>query len=95
MDGGSLCQPHAATITPAAMMDGGEGKEGGDGEGEIQRGASITPLNLPVTAEARMEEGGWGCGGGCRFYLDCWSKVCFLYTEFVSSFFVFLGELGL
>lgn len=62
MDGGSLCQPHAAAITPAAMMDGGEGKGGGgvgDGEREIRRGASITPLNLPVTAQA------WRGGGEC------------------------------
>lgn len=51
MDGGLLCQAHAAAITPAAMMDGGEGKgEGVGGERETQRGASITPLNLPVTA---------------------------------------------
>ena len=40
MDGGSLCQPHAAAITPAAMMDGGEGKGGwreGDREGHLSR----------------------------------------------------------
>lgn len=61
MDGGSLCQPHAAAITPAAMMDGREGKGGerwgGQGR-ESQSGASITPLNLPVTARALMKEGG-------------------------------------
>lgn len=64
MDEGSFCQPHAAAITPAAMMDGGEGKGGGkegDGErlGERERGASITPLNLPVSAQAWMEEVGF------------------------------------
>lgn len=53
MDGGSLCQPHAAAITPAAMIDGGEGKRGGGVEKrETRRGASITPFNLPVTARA-------------------------------------------
>lgn len=44
------------------MMDGAEGERGGeDGEREIRRGASITPLNLPVTAQAKME--GVGSGG--------------------------------
>lgn len=59
MDGGSLCQPHAAAITPAAMMDGGEGKGWGWGgaERETYRGASITSLNLPVTARASMKGG--------------------------------------
>lgn len=56
MDGGSLCQPHAAAITPAAMMDGGEGRWGGE-ERETRRGASITPLNLPVTARSGREGG--------------------------------------
>lgn len=63
MDGGSLCQPHAAAITPAAMMDGGEGEGGEEG-----RGASITALNLPVTARAWMREG-WARS---RLHFDCW-----------------------
>lgn len=41
-------------------------REGGDGEREIERGTSITPFNLPVTAG----EGGWALGevggGGVR-----------------------------
>lgn len=41
------------------MMDGGEGKGGLGVERGRQRGASITPLNLPVTARA------WG-GGSVR-----------------------------
>lgn len=86
MDGGSLCQPHAAAITPAAMMDGGERKGGGrdgDGEREIQRGASITPLNLPVTAQAWI-----GKGGGVSFTQAAgqWFNS-FLYTLFAPSCF--------
>lgn len=39
MDGGSHYQPHAAAITPAAMIDGGEGKRGGGvEEREIRKG---------------------------------------------------------
>ena len=97
MDGGSLCQPHAAAITPAAMMDGGEGKGGLGVERGRQRGASITPLNLPVTARA------WGGGecaasGGGELHPGCWSKVYFfpfLYPELVSSPFRELGLQGL
>lgn len=62
MDGSSQCQADAATITPGLVIDRGRerergrgregGNEGGDGEGEAARGASITPLNLPVTLGA-------------------------------------------
>lgn len=58
MDGSSQCQADAATITPGLVIDRGRergrvgGSEGGDGEGETARGASITPLNLPVTLGA-------------------------------------------
>lgn len=93
MDGGSLCQPHAAAITPAAMMDGGEGKGGWGcgGEREIQRGASITPLNLPVTARAWVEGGECVRGGGVS--LTAGQRFnSFLYSEFVSSL---SGESGL
>lgn len=47
------CQPDATAITAGPMID--RGREAGDGEKEIERGASITPLNLPVT---RGESGG-------------------------------------
>lgn len=65
----------------------------GLGERETQRGASITPLNLPVTARAWMEGGlcegrrriGFTLNDGQRF-------ISFLYPEFVSLLF---GELGL
>lgn len=80
MDGGSLCQPHAAAITPAAMIDGGEGKRGGGVEKRgTGRGASITPFNLPVTARAwKRERGGRGGVGGSDS--DCWSKVSFFFS---------------
>lgn len=86
MDGGSLCQPHAAAITPAAMIDGGEGKRGGGAEKrETRRGASITPFNLPVTARAWRREGrGWA--EESRLYSDCWSKVYFSSLNLFSSF---------
>lgn len=47
MDGGLQCQPDTTAITAGPMID--RGREGGDGEKEIEREASITPLNLPVT----------------------------------------------
>lgn len=101
MDGGSLCQPHAAAITPAAMMDGREGKggrgggglgRGGAGQGrESQSRASITPLNLPVTARALMKEGGGGGGGGASAPLRLLVKgLCRLFSpqlEFVRRLF--------
>lgn len=73
-------------------MEGRERGSGG-GERETQRGASITPLNLPVTARAWMEGG--VCEGRRRvgFTLtDGQRFISFLYPEFVSSLF---GELGL
>lgn len=96
MDGGSLCQLYAAAITPAAMMDWREGEGGwvGDGEREIQRRASITALNLPVTAPATTEDGlCWG--GGLRGEK---SKNYFVSLLWICSFCVVLfcfGELGL
>lgn len=47
MDGGLQCQPDTTAITAGPMID--RGREGGDGEKEIEREASITPLNLTVT----------------------------------------------
>lgn len=85
MDGGSLCQPHAAAITPAAMIDGGEGKRGGGVEKRgTGRGASITPFNLPVTARAwKRERGGEGGGWWVRLRLLVKGFFLFLRPEFV------------
>lgn len=70
-----------------------EGSEGGDGEREIERGASITPLNLPVTVKGE----GWGVNGGRMgrgvdggekewpFTLMCWVKVSYLFLLSRSS----------
>lgn len=88
MDGGSLCQAHAVAITPAAMIDGGEGKRGGGAEKrETWRGASITPFNLPVTARAWK----WGVGGvigGESALRRLLVKGLFLQPEFVFPDFI-------
>lgn len=57
----------------------------GGGEREIQRGASINPLNLPATAQARM----WRVGGGGEgnwLFLDSWSKVSSLLLASLREF---------
>ncbi len=61
MDGGLQCQPDTTAITAGPMIDGG--REGGDGEKEIEREASITPLNLSLRGkrvkERNKEERFW------------------------------------
>lgn len=60
MDGGLQCQLDAAAITAGPVIDGERARR------EMERGASIMPFNLPVTAG----EGGWALGevggGGVR-----------------------------
>ena len=60
------CQLCAATITHRLVIDGGRerGREGGEGEREIERGASITPLNLPVSEKGRRGRAGGPTGLG-------------------------------
>lgn len=92
MDGGPFCQPHAAAITPAAMMDGRAGR--GWRWREIQRGASIMLLNLPVTVQAWRRVCVCVCGGGgwgWRFTLTSgqtfisFLSVSLLYAEINSN----------
>lgn len=77
-------------------MEGRE-KGGGGEEGATERGASITPLNLPVTAWlAWVEEGPKGRRESALHPQLVEASFFFLNTKFLFLiFFFFFAELGL
>lgn len=76
-------------------MEGRE-KGGGGEEGATERGASITPLNLPVTAWlAWVEEGPKGRRESALHPQLVEASFFFLNTKFLFLFSFFFAELGL
>lgn len=75
-------------------MEGRE-KGGGGEEGATERGASITPLNLPVTAWlAWVEEGLKGRRESALHPQLVEASFFFLNTKFLFLFFFFLQNLA-